>query len=240
MTTLYKLTDRHLRTHGDFQWVVGEDMYVSGLGELCGPGFLHAYTDPLLAVLLAPIHVSFGDDVRLFEADDDVAKTDLGLKVGCTRLRLVCELELPTVTLEQRVRFAIFCAQEVVDTQYPRWSAWAERWLSGEDRSADAAWVEAWVEARITARTAAQAAATRATLAAARAETRVTIPVAAERAAQAAAEHAVQTTTQTTVRAAARALLEMAAEQAAQAAQAAAWTRQIDLITIAKRAVSED
>jgi hypothetical protein len=46
-------------------------------------------------------------------------------------------------TAEQRVKFAILCAQKVIGDTCPKWSEWAAKWLSGEDRtkkSADVAW----------------------------------------------------------------------------------------------------
>lgn len=39
----------------------------------------------------------------------------------------------PATTDEQRVKFAILCAMEVCDDL--SWRQWAEKWLSGEDRS---------------------------------------------------------------------------------------------------------
>ena len=54
MTTLYKLTDRDGYTRrgdtGETLWVPGRSLTTDGGGNLCGPGFIHAYTDPLLGV----------------------------------------------------------------------------------------------------------------------------------------------------------------------------------------------
>ena len=52
----YKLTNQEMQTHNGFQWELGEWQETSGEGGLCGPGWLHYYSDPLLAVLLNPIH----------------------------------------------------------------------------------------------------------------------------------------------------------------------------------------
>ena len=161
---LYKLTDENAQTHGGCQWGEGVTHSGTGEGEMCGPGWVHAYTDPLLAVLLNPIHANFAHP-RLWEAEGDVAKTDHGLKVGCRSLTTIREIPLPEVSIEQRVRFAVLCAQRVCDD--PAWTTWADRWLSGEARSedteraadaaawaawaADAAWAEAawaWAAAR--------------------------------------------------------------------------------------------
>ena len=144
MKTVYKLTSTTLTTHGGYQWIVGEWRETPGTGDLCSAGWLHWYADPLLAVLLDPIHGNLGPTARLWEAEaDGECRDDCGIKGGSIRLRLVRELPLPVVTTEQRVKFGILCAQAVVGNHCPAWSAWADRWLSGEDRSAEAAWA-AW------------------------------------------------------------------------------------------------
>ena len=138
MQTLYKLTDKNMQTHGNCQWVLNEEKTASGQGNLCTSGWLHAYTHPLLAALLNPIHANFPAP-RLFKARGVVGKTDGQLKVGCTRLTLTEELPLPEITTNQRTRFAILCAQRVVGITCPEWSKWAAGWLSGENRSRAAA-----------------------------------------------------------------------------------------------------
>lgn len=132
---LYKLTNENMQTFNGCQWKLGETKETSGKGELCGPGFLHAYTDPILAVFLNPIHADFKNP-RLFEAKGNVRKTDRGLKVGCTKLTLKKELPLPTVTTKQCVRFAILCAKEVYKD--PTWNKWADAWLDKTDRTKEA------------------------------------------------------------------------------------------------------
>lgn len=138
--TLYKLTDEKGQTYNNTQWGPGVTHTASGVGELCGSGWLHAYTSPLLAVLLNSIHAAF-DNPRLWEADGEVGATDNGLKVGCTRLTTVREIPLPEITTEQRVRFGILCAKAVC-TDAP-WTRWAEKWLSGVDRGREPAWAAA-------------------------------------------------------------------------------------------------
>jgi hypothetical protein len=136
---VYKLTDQNMQTHGGYQWVLGEWRETSGEGDLCGPGWLHWYSDPLLAGLLNPIHANFSNP-RLFLAETDgEIRDDRGLKGGSTRLRLVEEKPLSEATTEQRVRFAILCAQSVIMDGCPEWSAWAAAWLDGTDRAEAAA-----------------------------------------------------------------------------------------------------
>jgi len=173
VTTLYKLTDKNGRTKGETQW--GEGVTHSGTGEdgLCGEGFIHAYEDPLIAVLLNPIHADFKTP-RLWEAEGEIALREGQLKCGCVSLTTVREIPLPEVTTEQRVRFAILCAKAV--SRDAEWNKWADKWLRGEDRSkagaaraaraADAAaaaraatWAAWAVEAAGAARRAARAAA---------------------------------------------------------------------------------
>src|SRR6266496_3568750 len=129
METLYKLTDENMQTFRGFQWELGEEQIVPGMGELCSTGWLHAYTDPLLAVLLNPMHARIANP-RLFRCQGEVGKTDHGLKVGCVRLTLAEEMPLPVVTTEQRVKFAILCALSVYHEA--TFAAWANAWLSGK------------------------------------------------------------------------------------------------------------
>ena len=138
MTTVYKLTDADMRTYNGYQWTLGEARTFPGTGDLCGSGWCHAYTHPLLAVLLNPIHANIHRP-RLFQAKGIIGKTDYGLKVGCSSVTLTTELPMPAVTIEHRVCFAIFCALAVYTE--PSFVAWSEAWLSGADRSAAAAWV---------------------------------------------------------------------------------------------------
>lgn len=135
--TLYKLTDENMRTYCGFAWELNKTYETSGAGDLCGPGWLHAYEDPLLAVLMNPVHAQFTAP-RLFKARGSGAfKNDHGLKCGVTKLRLIKELPLPVVTTTQRTAFGILCAMEVCDNK--AWRAWADGWLSGVDRSRVAA-----------------------------------------------------------------------------------------------------
>ncbi len=140
---LWKLTDQDLRTYGGHQWRVGEPFETDGRGALCGPGFIHAYTHPALALFLNPIHANFYPaTMRLWRAEGTIAKTDHDLKVGCTRLMLLEEVTpLPTFTIECRITFALLCTLAVY--QEPTWVTWAEGWLSGSNRSRTA-----WARAR--------------------------------------------------------------------------------------------
>jgi hypothetical protein len=134
---LYKLTDRNLVTHKGFTYTPGVwTPEVSGNGDLCGPGWYHAYTHPGLALLLNPIHANYSP-CRLWEAEGEIGLTDRGLKVGVRRLRLTHELVAPSITAEQCITFALYAALAVCFE--PTFVAWAEGWLAGTDRSEEAA-----------------------------------------------------------------------------------------------------
>lgn len=166
MTTLYKLTDQdgytRRRMSGETKWSPGFTLEASGKDELCSSSFVHAYTHPLLAVLLNPIHARI-ENPLLWEAEGDIALTDDGLKVGCTRLTTIKQIDLPVISTEQRVRFAVLCAKAVYEG--PGWKKWADNWLSGADRTkttamaaAHAAAVAVDVASRAAARAAASSA----------------------------------------------------------------------------------
>jgi hypothetical protein len=150
MIKLFKLTDRDGQTRNGTQWGPGVSHSGTGEGGLCGPGWIHAYEHPLIAVLMNPIHADFKNP-RLWGAEGEVALRDGQLKCGCKTLTTVREIPLPKITTEMRVRFAILCAKEVYACL--SWNAWADKWLSGEDRTqaararaartARAAWVAA-------------------------------------------------------------------------------------------------
>jgi hypothetical protein len=89
MTKVYKLTTKNLTTYNGYKWIPGKWHRTSGEGELCGPGWLHAYTDPLVASFLNPIHANIPEPV-LWEAEaSGKIKEDRGLKCGYTRMRII-------------------------------------------------------------------------------------------------------------------------------------------------------
>ena len=57
--------------------------------------------------------------------------------MGCSELTPIEEIPLPTLTLIQRVAYAVYCAKCFQHDQW--WNAWADKWLSGEDRTFAAA-----------------------------------------------------------------------------------------------------
>ncbi len=140
MQTLYKLTTSDNKTRkgedNECQWGPNITHSGTGKGELCGPGYIHAYTDPLLAVFLNPAHAAITNP-NLWECSGTIAKTDKGLKVGCVTLTTLKQIPLPEVARDQKIKFAILCALEI--PQSDKFKQWAANWLSGKDRTEKAA-----------------------------------------------------------------------------------------------------
>ena len=131
---LYKLTDENGQTRNKTQW--GENISHTALGEgtkLCSDGVIHAYENPYVAAFIHPTHVSFNNPI-LWEAEGEVVARDWS---KCKTLTTLKQIPLPKIFPEQRVEIAIRCTQLVYKD--PAWNEWAEKWLSGEDRSKEAA-----------------------------------------------------------------------------------------------------
>jgi hypothetical protein len=138
--TCFKLTDKDLRTRYGFQYAQGQRVEVKTYtGVLCSPGVLHAYETAEDAVFFDPIHGGFFNSpgARLWRAEYDGPEVSDGTKIGVGNLTLLEEVTIPSMTTEQRVERGIRAALDVY--QEPGFVAWAERWLSGEDRSETAA-----------------------------------------------------------------------------------------------------
>ena len=132
-----KLTDVHGRTCGGTQWGPGVMHEASGTGPLCKAGWIHLYDSALVAAFMNPIHGNFRDP-RFWECEwSGATLDDHGLMRGvqiCTTVR-----EIPAIvpTTEQSIAFGIYAEQSV--TTDAEWRRWAERWLSGEDRTCESA-----------------------------------------------------------------------------------------------------
>ena len=156
----YKLTDKNDCTFGGCQWGKDVTHKASGKGVLCTSGWIHYYSDPVLALFMDPHHGNFGATAHLWEVEvSGKVETDRGLKFGTTELTTVKRLRKKRLTKEHRVRFAILCAKEVCHGE--AWNKWADAWLSDKDRShvaadvaADAAADAAYVVADAAARAA--------------------------------------------------------------------------------------
>jgi hypothetical protein len=135
----YKLTNQDMTTHNGCKWDINVPKETDGDSDsLCNKHWLHYYHHPLLAVLLNPIHGDI-DNPRLFEVKA-LGKhlDDNGLKGGCTKMTLVKEIELPEITLNQKIAFGILCALEIYKES--TYVLWANNWLNNADRSTASAY----------------------------------------------------------------------------------------------------
>jgi hypothetical protein len=157
MATWYKLTDKdgYTRKGKENECLWGENIthIATGKGSLlCSRDLIHVYRNPLIASFMNPSHADFKNPL-LWECE---AKGDCNhdgqLKSGFKIVTTIRRIDLPVITLEQRIRISIYCALKQYSA--PSFVKWANAWLDGSDRSARAA----------------EAAAARAEAAAARAE----------------------------------------------------------------------
>ena len=140
MMPYYKLTDAKGQTHGGTQWGPGVRHEATGKGTgLCSDGWIHCYPDKYLAVLRNPCDAQFKNpQCWLFEPEGEslIESLKCGFQAGTT----VKRVPLPRFTTNQKVVFAILCAKASPDWQgKAAWNTWADKWLSGEDRTAYAA-----------------------------------------------------------------------------------------------------
>jgi hypothetical protein len=139
METVYKLTDANDQTHGGMQW--GENVTHTADGKsdkLCNCHWLHAYPTPVLAVLMDPVHGKYGTSAHMWVCDAVVGLRNPD-KLGCAKITTLTRMEAPTITREQKVRFAILVAKAVrpltVDERMKKWDKWADDRLSGKTHS---------------------------------------------------------------------------------------------------------
>jgi hypothetical protein len=139
---LYKLTDEFGSTKNNTHWSEGIKHEIAkelrdSTKPLCSKHYLHAYENSLVAVFMNNRHAKFSKP-RLWLATGWVSKRDGQLKCGCFSLKIIKEIQLPKLTVAQRVRTAIYCAlSHPVSNNF---HTWAVDWLSGKDRTrADAA-----------------------------------------------------------------------------------------------------
>lgn len=138
--TYYKLVDRNGYSRrgvsGETCWLpIGKTVKPTGKGKsACGPGVLHMYGSALEAVLYNPVHANIKSPRLLKVSASTALVNGDGLKMWTTgKVKVVAELELPEVTIEQKVAWAI-CLAPHSSTRL-----WAINWLTGKDRSREAA-----------------------------------------------------------------------------------------------------
>jgi hypothetical protein len=138
---LYKLTDEFGSTRNNTHWSEGIKHEIAkelrdNTRHLCSVHYLHAYENPLVAVFMNPAHAGYFRPM-LWQATGRVQKREGQLKCGCFSLRVVQRVQLPEITLNQRVRAAIYCA--LTRPQADNFIHWANEWLSGRNRTQAAA-----------------------------------------------------------------------------------------------------
>ena len=94
----YKLTDQNHKTRDNTQWGHGVTHTVLGNNtSLCSSSWLHFYTNPLIAVLVNPIHADIRNPV-LWEAESSGEELHQKLKSGSKTLTTTRIIELPIIT----------------------------------------------------------------------------------------------------------------------------------------------
>ena len=166
MTIMYKLTTQDKTTRGGMKWEIGKTNKATGEGTtMCTDQVLHCYASPHQAVFLNPMHANINNP-RLFMIEcSDLVATD-GLKHASKSQTPVKELPLPILTTNQRVAISIKLALTVYKAV--AFVKWANDWLNGTDRTADAyaAYASAAADAYAASSSAAAADAARAAYAA--------------------------------------------------------------------------
>jgi hypothetical protein len=135
-----KLTNQNLQTYDGFQWELGKWYRIPDEnrgGELCSKSWFHCYNHPLVAILLNPAHADIKNPKLFRVRVKGAKKSDNGLKYGFTMMKLVEEIPIPDIGPTQRTAFGILCAKQVYKNK--DWNRWADNWLNGKDRTADAA-----------------------------------------------------------------------------------------------------
>jgi hypothetical protein len=125
-------------TQNDTKW--GENVTheaKEGKIELCSETCIHCYSDPLMASFFNSIHADIQDPL-LWEAEVYGETITDGCKIGCRKLTTIKQIPLPEITIEQRVTIGIKAALK--NYHESSFVEWAEKWLSGEDRTYAAAY----------------------------------------------------------------------------------------------------
>jgi hypothetical protein len=100
-------------------------------------GVINAYRTPEDAVFFDCIHGKYLEASHLFWECEGAVVVDKGTKLGVESITLIRRISAPELTVEYRLTRAINAARGVFSD--PEWVAWADKWLSGEDRSAASA-----------------------------------------------------------------------------------------------------
>ena len=128
-------------TGGDYhilQWGNGINNHIYNQGyDLCSDGVIHFYIHPLQAAFFYPIHVASYTKLREVTRHSEMISDNT--KCAAKSVTTGKEIPLPKITPEQRIEIAIRCTLKVYHD--PEFVKWANKWLSGEDRSSEVTYV---------------------------------------------------------------------------------------------------
>jgi len=138
----YKLLTQEMTSYKDTQWEIGVPISISKPGNaMCTDQVLHCYNHPLLASFLNTVHANIKNP-RLFLIEVDSIVNNDGLKFASKSQTLLEEIPYIDIPLLKRIEIAIKIAKTMHKEE--EWSLWADRWLSGEDRSKESAYAAAY------------------------------------------------------------------------------------------------
>jgi hypothetical protein len=133
----YKLLSKEMNSYNDTKWEIGVPISILKEGNtMCSDEVLHCYNHPFLAAFLNPIHVNIKEPFLFEISVDEIVNTD-GLKFASKSQTLLKEIPLPEISREQKIEIAIRITKTVYKNE--KWNLWADKWLSGEDRSKESA-----------------------------------------------------------------------------------------------------
>jgi len=135
---VYKFTDpdgwtrrHHLNGHN---WLKEPVLKTNGEGNLCGPGWIHAYEHPALALFHDMLHSDYLPDALFFQCEAvGEIKRDGFLKLGTTKLIVQEQLTIRTVTAVERAKYASYAALEYIESAEIRSDL--TKYLAGEEMS---------------------------------------------------------------------------------------------------------
>ena len=129
---LCKWVSKDMKTRNKTYWEVGVPNELPEEDDLwlCEPGLFHYCKHPLIAVMFKEFH-NCDFYTKLYKVVPEGRIIEGIDKCGATKLTLVEQLEIPKVTLKQRVAFAILCTLEVY--KGASFIRWANNWLSEHD-----------------------------------------------------------------------------------------------------------
>tara|TARA_Y100000034_G_scaffold74318_1_gene89420 strand:- start:9075 stop:9785 length:711 start_codon:yes stop_codon:yes gene_type:complete len=147
--TYYKLTDEKHQTYNKTQWFEGMTRrpLLSTLEQpqpLCSSAWIHVYDSPHIAVIMNYKHARFENPVLWECKCSGYTLDDLGMKRGVKSCTTIKQIPLPEISLETRIEFAIRCVLQICKVpdlpghrreEEEKFVNWAEKWLSGEDRT---------------------------------------------------------------------------------------------------------